>query len=222
MGKVDDWIKWLEAVNLDVRDLLFARQVYRRVGEIVDANPRIQRPSHYYDFLQRVYASHVAMGVRRQVDEGRDTQSLRRLLRDIAGKPEFLNRKRYVDLVVDSAKGPGATERARLRADQEFDERHGAGAQHFRSQHAREDEEGLIKIAERVKAHVDSHLAHLGRERPEQQPATFDELDECLDALEKLVAKYMLELRAVTYQPEPVLVGPWLEIFRVPWIDDDG
>ena len=98
MGKPNKWANWLRQITRDVRDLLFARQVYRTVGEMISTNPKLQRPSHFHDYLTRTYATHIATGIRRQVDIRKDTLSMRRLLREIAKSPRCLSRDRYVAL----------------------------------------------------------------------------------------------------------------------------
>ncbi len=66
MGKVDEWIEWLHHAELDIRGLLLSRIVYRELAEMVRANPVLQRPSHFYDFLARTYADHLASPARRR------------------------------------------------------------------------------------------------------------------------------------------------------------
>ena len=75
MANTDEWATWLRRITRDVQDLLFAREVYGTVGEMISANPQLQRPSHFYDYLARTYATHIAMGIRRQVDDRRDMGS---------------------------------------------------------------------------------------------------------------------------------------------------
>lgn len=198
--------------------LLFSRIVYRQVGEIVRANPAIEEPNHFYDFLARTYADHISAGIRRQLDVRKDTHSLRGLLRRIAKYPQCLSRERYVNLCAESKSDYFQDHRRKL-ANEEFDERHGKGSKHFDPQRAKEDEKRLVRISEDVVNHVNSHVAHLARRASSASPATFDQLDEALDEVHALVKRYRLELEARTLG-DPVLAGPWLGIFRVPWIED--
>lgn len=77
----------------------------------------------------------------------------------------------------------------------------------------------MIDLSADVINHVNFHVAHLDKDAKDSRPATFEQLDGALDSLDGLVKKYRLELEAVQLM-DPVLAGPWLEIFRVPWLPD--
>ena len=92
------WLETLDLIQDDIQELLFRRLIFRRLREIVEANPKLDRPSLLYTYLQSTYAASSAAGVRRrarQDDERRDA-SLIGLLFDIRRTPEVLTRSRHV------------------------------------------------------------------------------------------------------------------------------
>lgn len=107
---------WLERLNLiqdDIQELLFRRLIFRRLREIVEANPRLHRPSLLYTYLTSTYAASSAAGVRRHArqDDQRRDASLIGLLFDIRRTPEVLTRSRHVAMYAVA----GVPQRASLR-----------------------------------------------------------------------------------------------------------
>src|SRR2546426_6591714 len=100
---LDDWLKRFDLIEDDVQEILLRRHVFRRLQEIVAANPRLHRPSYLYEYLMGTYAASAAIALRRHTrndDERRDS-SLIGLLHAVRRRPELLTRARHVQLYKD-------------------------------------------------------------------------------------------------------------------------
>jgi hypothetical protein len=204
--------QWLENIHTNVEQLLIKRYILREVDKIIQTNPRIHKPSSFYQWMGNVYFESAAMGIRRQID--RDTRSISfvRMLDEIQRKPEILSRGRFVSLYSD----PNI--RA-LIADREFDRLVGDGRSYINPDDVRKDSVKLQEKAEKVERFATKRIAHLDEVGPTIIP-TFQDLDDCLDFLEQLLRKYLMLFRARSDDTiVPVWQYDWTAIFREPWID---
>ena len=65
----------LHNVHTQVATLQWVRMMYHRVREMIAANPRINKPSLFYDWITHCYAMSAAAGARRLLDKRSDTAS---------------------------------------------------------------------------------------------------------------------------------------------------
>jgi len=94
----------LLALRNEVIDLATDRDIYWRVErEVIQCNPRLLSiRSAYLDMVRGAYADAMSSRVRRLIDKGRPTISLRRLLVELRGYPElFCNRVTPAELERD-------------------------------------------------------------------------------------------------------------------------
>ena len=99
--------------------------VYREVGQIINANPKIQTDGYFYQWLGITYSQSASIGLRRHLDSRPDVITLWRLLDDIQQSPAILTLIRFQSLYT---KGHNTlTEEGRLfyeleerRAEEEF------------------------------------------------------------------------------------------------------
>jgi hypothetical protein len=99
--QVQKWRTWIhEDIRHNLVGMYFRRQMWREVNAILLANPAVgQRPSSFWVFYQENYAAAQAVAIRRQADNRRNACSLRRLLEEIARRPDLLTRQSYVALL---------------------------------------------------------------------------------------------------------------------------
>ena len=55
--KFDKWNKWLESIYKEIINLSSHRHIYKEVAIIINKNPRIQKPSSFYEFLEISYTT---------------------------------------------------------------------------------------------------------------------------------------------------------------------
>ena len=207
----DKWSGWLETIYKDIQNLLIKRDIFREVQEIVRANPRIHKPSHFYDWLGSVYTTDAVIGIRRQLDLDKRSISFKRLLTDILNHPEVLSRDRYVKLYPKFKMRPDMGTR-------DFDSIAGSGQAHIPVELVTADIAELEKKAQKISHYATKRIAHFDEEGPNEPVASAD-LEECLDYLEELLKKYFLIFHATHIASiVPVFQYDWKHVFREPWI----
>jgi hypothetical protein len=201
------WGEWIIVIHEEVENAVLNRHIRREVAAIIDANPRIQRSSSFYEWMAAVYSDSGLMAVRRQLDKDPQSISLARLLSEIIAYPNVLSRGRFVSLY-----------RSELEdvAQLEFDARVAHGAHHIEPPSVQIDLDALRAKTRDVERYGTKRVAHFDEQAPKNIP-TFQELDEAIDLIRSLWIKYLFLLRAVSYQ-EPVWTYDWKAIFREPWI----
>lgn len=204
------WDGWLTTVHSDVLGLLINRYIFREVQAIIQANPKVQLESSFYEWMGNTYATSQAIGIRRQVDKDRDSVSFARLLSEVAAEAEVISRERHVALyktaLIDLA-NPG------------FDRLAGPGAPHLDPVVPTKELAKLEALAAPLRRYANKRIAHFDKSDFKALP-TYAELDECLDYLENLLKRYLLLFRAQHYSNiVPVWQYDWKQVFRRPWIE---
>jgi len=206
------WNKWLDKIYADIQGLLVNRHIFREVQKTIQANPKIQIGSSFYEWMGNVYATAAVIGVRRQRDKDKKSVSFARLLEEIQGVPEVISRERYIALYTDSVLPMDF-------ANRNFDKLIGHGCSHIDPKMVENDLDLLIKKSKKLKNFVNKRIAHFNKSAF-KNPPTYAELDECLDYLEKLLKKYLSIFRAeVHLRIVPVWQYDWKQIFKYPWIE---
>lgn len=234
------WTEWIDIIHKDVSDLVIGRHVFWEVQGIIKANPKIQKPNSFYGWMGMTYAAWGPMAVRRQLDDDRRSISLRRMLAEMIEKPQVLSRSRYVSIYAIRLIGEGSQNasvpspepqnetqggayvlsrsEAECIASKSFDQYAGQEQNYIPKCKIERDINELLNKTQAVERFATKKVAHLD-ERPPAALPTFDELDACVDLLEKLVLKYEMILK--TSAPQTLLPTwqyDWKEIFYEPWI----
>ncbi|PJB21427.1 MAG: hypothetical protein CO114_05370 [Euryarchaeota archaeon CG_4_9_14_3_um_filter_38_12] len=208
----EKWNKWLDTIYSDVQGLLVNRYIYQEVQKIIQANPKIQVESSFYEWMGYVYATAAVIGVRRQLDKDKSSISFIRLLEEIRNKPKIVSRERYISLYSNSILPKDF-------ANHDFDTLVGKDRAYIDPQRVGKDIDLLYKKAEKIKKFVNKRIAHFDKSDFKNLP-TNAELDGCLDYLEKLLKKYLSIFRAEAHiSIVPVWQYDWKQIFKYPWIE---
>lgn len=208
------WNAWLEVIFDDVQGLLANRQIYQEVQEIVQANPKIQVPSAYYEWMAINYAANQATGVRRQVDPRPDVISFANLLGEIKEQPEVLDRQRYVALHIEG----GLPDK---RANSDFDRLAGKGSPHVDAHKIETDLNEMKQKADKIRMYANKRITRFDQSDFRSLP-TFAELNDVLNLLETLLAKYLRLFRAnAPLTLVPVWKYDWKKVFKSSWIEQE-
>ncbi len=204
------WKKWLGTIRNEITAMIVYRHVYREVGAIVRANPKLRSPSSFYDWMHQSYTQVMVITICRVVDGRDDVVSLTRLMREIERHPEVLSRRRFVGRYPSHLKSFG---------DHDFDHFAPAGSAHINPRIIARQRKLLLKSAQRIRKFRHKHVAHRA-DRSLRRLPTFEELNKCADLLEDLLKKYVLliETQCLT-QVLPVWQYDWKKIFRTVWIE---
>jgi hypothetical protein len=204
------WVEWIDVIYDDVGNVLLRRHVLREVQAMIAGNPDIaERPSAFFDWMASTYAAAQVMGVRRQVDQARNSVSLIKLLRDIVAHPEVMTRERHAALYAHMAY------MGRDVGNRSFDEFAGVGAPYLDRRRVQPDIDRLRLHTGDLERFASMRVAHRDPGQPPRP--TFTELDRALEVLEDVVRKYALLLLARGGDIVPVIAYDWRAIFRVPW-----
>jgi predicted Zn-dependent protease len=224
---VDDrfntWNKWIDVIRSEITRLSIDRNIFWEVQDIIKNNPKIQKPSSFYDFLRNTYAASALMGVRRQVKIDKDSISFAKLLREICDNPEILSRTRYFahykgSSVEEIAKRLGTT--VEKYRSQDFDQFAVKAGDHVDPELIKLDLEKLKSKAQKCEKYADQRVAHFDKKAISIIPR-FTDLDSCIDYLEILIKKYYLLFRASVLTrilPESQNEYDWKAIFKEAWI----
>ena len=128
--RIAGWLERFERLQGDIQMLLLRHQIFHRLQAIVQANPKLHRPSYLYNYLESTYSDSAAIGVRRHArpDDPERNGSLIGLLFDIRRHPEVLTRQRHVYLYAEVGMPADI-------AEEEFDRLAAPGAPHLERAH---------------------------------------------------------------------------------------
>jgi len=216
------WNKWIDVIRSEITDLSFNRNIFREVQDIIKNNPKIQKPSSFYEFLVNIYITSALMGVRRQVKIDEDSISFAKLQKEIYHTPEILSRKRFFDLykgttVERFAKSIGST--VEQFDSRDFDKFAGKRGIYVDPELIKLDFEKLKSKAQKCEKYADRRVAHFDKRGMDSIP-TFADLDNCIDFLEILMKKYYFLFRAGHLSILPVSQNKydWKAIFKEIWL----
>ena len=213
-SKLKKWLKWLKFIHDYIQDLVIAKREFSEVQGLIKNNPKLHQPSSFYRYLARTYVSHVTIGLRRHIKCDSLCISFARLMTEMIDSPVTLSRKYYVGLYKDSV--------VEMFADKDFEKFADVSAPHIKASLVYDDLANLRKASERCKEYADKRIAHWDEREPEELP-TFNELDTCIELLDKLYVKYHLLFHASSMRSLlPVPQFDWKAVFREPWIPAAG
>jgi len=221
--RFNKWNKWIDIIRSEITDLSINRNIFWEVQDIIKNNPKIQKPSSFYEFLVHIYVASALMGIRRQVKIDENSISFARLQKEICHTPEILSRKRFFNLYKGSsvekiAKRMGSTVEKFVSRD--FDKFAGKIGNHVDPELIKLDFEELKSKAQKCEKYADRRVAHFDKQ-PMSNIPTFEDLDNCIDVLEKLLKKYYLLFRAgslASILPVSQNKYDWKAIFKEAWI----
>lgn len=219
----EKWQQWLDVIYKEIQALSVYRNVFREVHAIIKANPKIQKPSSFYDFIDIAYIAFATMSVRRQIKNQNDSISFAKLLSEMQKHPKIMSRDRFAALYKGSSdEGRGVKvlqKHSENRAEKAFRKYSDGSGNHFNPEIADRDLQDLQATAKKIEDFADRRIAHCDK-RSQKTLASFKNLDDSVDFLENLLKKYYLLFHAVTLiNVLPSYQYDWKQIFRYPWIE---
>lgn len=209
-NRFNKWNKWLNVIYSEIRSLSVNRNIFWEVQHIIENNPKIQKPSSFYEFLGSTYTISALMGVRRQIKINKDSISFARLLKEVCDIPEVLSRTRFIALYKGST--------VEQFANRHFDKFAGKTRSYIDPDFVKLDLVKLKEKAQKCEKYADQRVAHFD-ERAMNNIPIFSDLDDCIDFLEELMKKYYLLFRAASLTSIlPVYQYDWKAIFREVWL----
>jgi hypothetical protein len=211
--KLEKWLKWLDIIKSEIRELVVAKHTFHEVQKIISDNPELHEANSFYRYFTNTHVSHVShvvSGVRRQVKCDDQSISLARLLTEMVASPQILSRDYYVSLYKGSL--------VEGFADKDFNRFADPNCKHIDPDRVSCDLKHLRETSAACEDFADRRVAHRDRRDPKQLP-TYKQLDDCIDMLDSLFVRYCLLFHATNMRSLlPTRQHDWKKIFRVPWI----
>ena len=210
--KIEQWKKEIGIITTDVTNTVESLFIFKRLAEIVQANPRINEDNLFWDHLTVSFASTIILGVTRQVDERAEVISLLKLLKDIRDNATVITRAWFV----------GQYELAGL--PRQIGEAH--FAEHFGSGTSldvaivNQDITDLTSKTKKVALYRHTRIAHKNADERLVIELKMSEPQDALSVVEEIVIKYQSLLNQSGYEKlMPEIHYNWESLFKVPWID---
>lgn len=214
--KIKKWIRWIDILYHEVIHLFANKAVFNKVQKIIKNNPRIQKPSAFYEYYGINYGISVLMSIRRLLEPNKSGISFFELLSDILNNNNLITRKYYKSLYKNSVLPDD-------RIEKDFDRFAGKRGKYKDFLDKKIVENDILDINRTIniiKNFVDKKVAHLDR-TPPRKLITFKEAEDCIDFIGNLLKKYLLILKAVNLIAlEPTFQYDWEIIFTEKWIPD--
>ena len=208
--KLKKWLRWLKIVHDDVQQLLVKQNIFWEVQQIIKNNKELHKSSSFYDYLGDTYIAYITIGIRRQIKNNNQSVSFSRLLNELIEAPTVLSRKYYTGLYKGSV--------IEDIADKDFNRFCNKGESYISKSMVIADLKKLNKTALIIEDFTDKRIAHHDKRKPKALPK-FNEVDACIDVLDKLYVKYHLIFHASAMDTlMPTYQYDWKEIFEVPWV----
>jgi hypothetical protein len=214
---IDRWCSEIDKIRVEVRRLYHWRKWYRRIHEMVKANPSIDKGHPFYDWMFECYVATSCAAVRRLMDKDqRNTPfSIDNLLRDIDSKSLYITRSWFLERYRYQNGQRGS-------ADELYDRYAGAGVDNPEIESLPE-----VKTArdatKPIVCLVDKMIAHLDRKPPDEKVYLSD-LDKAIDAVGDLYkALYLFVWLRSDDDLEPEDAIDWEWLFKESWMESiDG
>jgi len=205
----------LESIYGTIRTLRVNQHVFWEVQQIIGRNPAIHKPSTFYDWMGKMYIQAMTAAVRRLVDRRAGTVSFIRLLDKVKRNPSCFSRSAY-KVRCGKAHLPDGY------LDNDYDKLVGKGREEPDSATIDAEIAALKKQTAILKRFVDEHVAH-SAVNPSPDLPTFQDMDDAIDHLCRLVRRYLHLFRGVWISDIlPTWTFDWKEIFRYPWIPESS
>jgi len=205
--------KDIEEITGDISDLMWDRKMYTEFVEMVNDNPKINKPNAFYDFVKTGYVSHIVLGICRQIDKDEKALSLMNLLNRIFNNVEKITKEWFAS---QYNKSPVLTEETgRIHFKEHFGE-----LDFIDPAMVHADIGKLIFYTKEIKKYRDKRIAHV-----DKGVVTFDKdfsfatLDKAIEIIEELGTKYYLLLHQAGFGGLlPVDHTDYKEVFYEPWL----
>jgi hypothetical protein len=203
------WLDWLERIRSETFSLFLYRDLWNELGEMTK-NAALP-PSVIFDAFSTWYAASQALAIRRQLDLRSDSISLRRLLTEMAKRPELLSRDHYLSFFE-------ADDHWQDYGNSGFNRLAGNGEDYVPVSVIEADLQRLQEVSQLVKRYADKMVAHADEKGLSTLP-TLGEMNAAIDVIGELMNKYRTLLTAEAFATlVPVIQEDWKAPFRKPWL----
>lgn len=208
-GPPQKWLALLDRVDTEITNLARDRLTWKTVNDIAAKSEVVSEQPYFVNWVAGLYASSLALGVRKMNDPDPRAASLFNLFEKMAYAPEKLTREWFCsDIYVGLVEG----------MDRSFTSNADPGnIGHLDPSIVRVDQARLNATANTIGHYVNQHVAH-AQARPNAPIPTYADLHASVDTLCELLRKYISLLkRADRIECAPIFQMPWDRVFLEPW-----
>lgn len=209
--KIQQWKDEFDEITDDLIDIVENQFIFHRIGEIIQANPKINQDNFFWDHLRANYSAAMVAGIVRQVDENRHVISFMRLLKDIERNACVITKTWFADQYEATL--------PRQIGERDFANNFGSG-ETLDLTIIKKDIADLATITAGIEKYRHTRIAHKAKNPAMRTSLTFQDIDDAVDHLVKLITKYQLLLdQAGMPDLMPVVQYDWEAILRTSWIE---
>ncbi len=216
---IRNWKGRLELIERELDDLVLHIRLFKRVAEIVERNSKINKPNHFYRFLDWAFNQATAMSIRRLMGTKPDERLLGKLLYDIKANCHLISRKRFLAIWSND---PESATRA-------FSDLCGDGVDCLQKCLVQKDIERIGQVCKEINRYATQWVAHdLGSKknscgrlvRPETVGLNLANFEDAASVLVEVFNRYnqLLGGPKVAFE-SMVFTYKWDDIFKTPWIE---
>ncbi|HLI96993.1 MAG TPA: hypothetical protein VKT72_13060 [Candidatus Baltobacteraceae bacterium] len=214
------WREIIDHVRGQLSDLLWQREQIRRIGKMIEENPRLLASDKPFLWdARRWYMFFAVMRIRSQADNDEDVYSLRRVLEEMREHPECFSESYALELIQKDGQHLDSGFVQTLADGLWNDFRTDGGD--FDTAALDADIQHLHDISKEVRRLANKSIAHVTKQGILNEPKlTFDDLDKCIDAFDAITVKYIVLLTGGAYSGGtlmPTEQFDWYEEFSFPW-----
>ena len=202
-----EWVERFRAVQAVVHQLHISAAVMHELDAEIVRRGREGGGFVLDSFLRPMYAAVQSVRVRTLVDDRPQSNSLVRMLHEMAKHPTVLSRERYTERAVESG-----DEHTIRRANGDFDRYAGEGLDHIPKARLRALRESAAAAGADVKAYADEHVAH--QQWKGKASLTWDQLTEAIQRLSEIYTTLSIFVTGDSWGPKPYLQHGWHQVFQ--------
>jgi hypothetical protein len=175
------WRRWIKVIGDLVAQTGIDDYVFLKSMEVAARDGVVDPGNQAYQWAMRVYATHLAVGIRRLVDSSDKTYSLLCLVQSISMNPQVITRASFVRRYPPYSKHLG---------NAEFDSIAGKGESSLPRGLVEVDLHQLRALASRIRPFVDKVVAHRERRPRGARRLTWREKHQAIEELDRICVKY--------------------------------
>ena len=208
-GPPRGWISLLDLVDTQITNLARDRLTWKTAQAVTSNSAAIAEQPYFANWIAGLYASSMALGIRKLNDNDPRSASFFNLMEKMARSPEKLTREWFSSGVL-SGLAPGMDDAFTKVADPTC-------LGHLDPAVVRADQSRLAKVAGDISHYVNQHVAHV-QSKPNAAIPTYGDLHAAVDVMCELLRKYIhLLKRADRIECEPIFQMPWDRVFEQAW-----